>query len=139
MLDYEIRSVLEFSSVVYHSLIPKYLANLLEAIQKRTLKSIYGYELNYEELLQRSGLPRLGERRSGAFSKFAKKTSENPKYKHWFPLREQQRQTRSNNPYLEERATGDRLYKSPLFAMRRELNGNTPNHEIDLSGIFNDQ
>ena len=88
-----------------------------EKIKKRALPTIYGYDLTYQQLLEISGLPRLEERREKAFARFAEKTSKNPKYSpSWFPLRNNNRTTRSNNPYLEEIAVGNRLYKSPLFA-----------------------
>ena len=133
-----LRSVLEYSNVVYHSMLNKHQENLLEKIQKRALRAIYGYKHNYEELLRMSGLPTLKGRRETAFAKFASKSSKNPKYKDkWFPLRSNPRQTRSNNPYLEEQSTGNRLYKSPLFTMRRLLNNNTEDTMIDLTGLFN--
>ena len=54
-------------------------------------------------------------------------------------MKDQIRDTRKPRPYREETATSDRLYKSPLFAMRRILNENPakfidPN---DLSGVYN--
>ena len=100
------RSVIEYLNVVYHSMLNKHHENLMERMQKRALKAIYGYEHNYEELLALSGLPTLKERRENAFARFISKASKNA------------RETRSNNPYLEEQASGNRLYKSPLFTMR---------------------
>ena len=50
------RSILEYSSNVYHSMINKSQSNELEKIQKRCLKIIYGYELDYDSLLEKSGL-----------------------------------------------------------------------------------
>ena len=81
----------------------------------------------------------MEERRIRQFEKFTKKTSENPKYTGWFPLKEQVRDTRKPRPYREERASSDRLYRSPLFAMRRLLNDKPaitadPN---DLTGAYN--
>ena len=56
------RSVLEFSSNVYHSQLTKFLSNPLEKMQKRLLKLIYGYDKSYEELLAEAGLEKLEER-----------------------------------------------------------------------------
>ena len=68
---------------------------------------------------------------------FAEKTLKNVKYApRWFPKRDLVRLNRNTSPFLEERAEGDRLYKSPLFAMRRYLNGNRVAEEVDLTGLF---
>ena len=117
----------------------KHQNNLLEHVQKRALRTIYGYEKNYEELLQESGLELLEERRKKNFAKFAEKTLKNPRYsQRWFPQRELVRVNRHTSPYLEEKANGNRLFCSPIFAMRRHLNGNRVVKEEDISGIFNE-
>ena len=100
---------------------------------------IYGYNLSYEELLQKANLPSLEERRIEAFRKFTMKTVKNEKYtKKWFPTRTTSHNTRNSNQYIEETAVGNRLYKSPIFAMRRLLNNNATEETVDLSGLFND-
>ena len=112
-------------------------SNLLEKMQKRCLRAIYGYDHDYETLLSLSGLQTLAKRREIAFKKFTSKTVKNQKYEHWFPMRPIARITRSTSIYLEETAVGNRLYNSPIFSMRRLLN-NTKSHEIvDMSGLFN--
>ena len=45
------RSVLEYSSVVYHSQLSKYQTNLPERVQSRALRAIYSYEKDYTTLL----------------------------------------------------------------------------------------
>ena len=130
------RSVLEFSAVVYHSLLNITQTELLEKVQRRALKTIYGYDKNYDQLLQEAGIERLQKRREDALLRFAQKTSKNPKYASWFPLKQATRQTRHTTPYLEEFARGNRLYNSPLFAMRRALNGSPENEEMCLVGMF---
>ena len=101
---------------------------------------IYGYEKTYADLLSESGLERLEERRKNNLIRFAENTLKNPKYSdRWFPKRELVRLNRNTAPYLEETAGGNRLYNSPLFTMRRHLNGNFIQHQdIDFSGIFNE-
>ena len=49
------RSILEYSSNVYHSQINIGQSNELERIQKRSLRAIYGYEYTYVELLELNG------------------------------------------------------------------------------------
>ena len=51
-----IRSVLEYSSVTYHSMLSKSQENKLEKIQKKCLRCIYGYDKSYSELLKESEL-----------------------------------------------------------------------------------
>ena len=133
-----IRSCLEYSSPVYHCQLNGYLNNLLERVQKKCLRTIYRYSMEYEELLGASNLSRLEQRRVIAFQKFTNKTVKNTKYANWFPKREIIKETRNTSIYLEELAVGDRLYNSPLFAMRHYLN-NTESHRqtSDLIGIFN--
>ena len=133
-----IRSVLEYSSVVFHSQLTKYLSNLIESVQKKVLRTIYGYDLDYQSLLEKSGLNTLHNRREEALTKFALKTLKNPKYSNrWFPTRNIQRVNRETKPYLEEHAAGSRLYNSPIFEMRRRLNNSTSIDQIDITGVFN--
>ena len=54
-----VRSVLEYSSVTYHSMITKKQSNDLEIIQKKCLRCMYGYQKSYEELLSESGMETL--------------------------------------------------------------------------------
>ena len=79
----------------------------------------------------------LEERRESRIIKFAEKTATNPKYcDRWFPKKNIIGSTRHTTPYLEEKANGNRLYKRPIFAMRRILNGTHLIEETDLSGLF---
>ena len=75
--------------------------------------------------------------------RFAKKAQSNPIYARWF--KQNPNPTSQRCPLLvqEQFARTERLYNSPLFAMRRLLN-NTPNdteHEsnfMDLAHLFDD-
>ena len=42
-----IRPGAEYSSVVYHSLIPNYISDRLESLQRQAVKIIYGYDVDY--------------------------------------------------------------------------------------------
>lgn len=70
-----IRSVMEYSSVDFGSMLAKYKKNRLKNIQKKCLQIIYGYGIDYETLLQMSDLEYLESRRENALLKFAKKTN----------------------------------------------------------------
>ena len=139
-----VRSVLEYSAVVFHSQISRYQSNRLENVQKRCLRIMYGYNKTYEELLKLSGLQSLQERRRSQFKKFAEKMSSNPNYSRFFPLNQTAANTRHAKTYKEFFARTDRLYKNPLYAMCRLVNQtpdsdryNNPLYE-DLSHFFND-
>ena len=139
-----VRSILEYSAVTINSQISKYQSNRLEKIQKQCLRIMYGYGKSYTELLQLSGLRPLSERREEQFGRFAVNAAKNPVYAAWFPLNEGRLGTRNRKIYREKIATTDRLYNSPIYSMRRYLNG-TPYHDRfnnenyqDLSHMFND-
>ena len=77
-----IRSCLEYSSPVYHSQLNQHQIDMLEGIQKRCLRAIYGYNNEYQTLLIKSGLTTLEDRHIKLFAIFANKTVKNPKYSH---------------------------------------------------------
>ena len=76
--------------------------------------------------MEKSGLDELELRRENVFEKFTCKTLDIPKCAHWFPQKDTLRDTRNPRPYLKPRASSDRLYRSPMFAMRRLLNDEIP-------------
>ena len=71
---------------------------------------------------------------------FARKTMDNPKYSaRWFPKRPaSEHSLRSQVLLQEEFAAGNRLFNSPIFFMRRLLNGRDQETVVDLTGVFND-
>ena len=120
-----LRAVIEFCSVVYHPLLTAEQSELLERLQKRVLKIVYGFDLTYEELLNRSGLTTLNERRKTAFEKFTVKMASNSKFSgRWFPRWENEfdLNLREEKKYIEFHARTQRLYNSQLYQMRRFLN-----------------
>ena len=138
-----IRSILEYSSVTFGPMLPAYLSNMLENVQKRCLRSIYGQKLSYQELLDLSGLDSLEQRRARAITKFAQKSANNPQFQHWFPKTSNRSSLRVGKPYQEEFTRTDRLYYSPIYTMRRRLNESPDEHRLaradfsDLSNLFN--
>ena len=75
-----------------------------------------------DELLQEADLKTLEERRELALLKFARKTQRNPQFVHWFPRNQDRQSERNPKPFKEFQARSDRLYKSPIFTLRRLLN-----------------
>jgi hypothetical protein len=93
----------------------------------QSLKCIYGFGLTRKEMLEKSSLCTLEERRESAFLKFAQKTAEGP-YSNWFPKRGVERSLRRGKEYVEQYARCDRLYNSQIYAMRRKLNEQCTNN-----------
>ena len=113
----------DYCSCVYNSTLTITQASALERLQAQALKSIYGYELSYSSLLEVSGLEKLQARRDNRCRKFASKCLENDRFREWFPLNTIARPTRGRLNYVETFARTKRLYNSPIFHMRRLLNG----------------
>ena len=115
---------LDYSSVVYHSMLNKTQCQQLEGLQKLALKIIYGVTgVTYTSLLERSGLSPLSQRRLSLVDGFIKKLVTNPRYRDWFPTKEFiHHDLRKENIYVEKFARTSRLYNSPLYFYRRRLN-----------------
>ena len=117
-----VRSVIEYCSVVYHSMLTEDMSSRLERVQYQALKCIYGYNgESGRALRERAGLETLEERRLQAIDKFTDKCIQG-RFADWFPHKSIARQTRSQRPYEEKYARCDRLRNSPLYFMRRRLN-----------------
>ena len=75
-----IRSILEQSCIVWHSILTKEIVEDLERVQKAALKIILGTKfINYENALLRRNLETLEKRRESLCLKFAKKCTQNEK------------------------------------------------------------
>ena len=86
-------SVLEYASCVYAPMMTQSDDEQLERMQKRILKTVYGYHTSYKEALEKSGLQSLKERREICLKKFTEKTAANSRFDAWFP---------THRPYLYE-------------------------------------
>ena len=98
---------------------------LLERQQKRALQIIYGFNISYEDILAIRGLERLEERRKSACSNFAQKMLLSERFRTMFPENEyppEMAQLRNTKKFKEYHSKTDRLYRSPLYSMRRLLN-----------------
>ena len=113
----------DYCSCVYNSSLTQTQSNVLERLQAQSLKAIGGYQHSYSSLLESTGLVTLQSRRDDRDLKFAKKCVQSSRYKPWFPLNPIQRVTRQPLPYQEFVCRTNRLYNSPIFNMRRRLNG----------------
>jgi hypothetical protein len=129
-----VRSVLEYASGAFHTLLSQEETRELERLQRMSLKTIFGHHLSYEEILKQNGIQTLEERRSQALDKLAIKLSNNGRFKDWLPEQEfQHYNLRKELVYKEKYARTDRLYRSPLYAIRRRLNTITGTKTVEYA------
>ena len=97
----------------------------IETIQKRACRIIFGWETDYKTLIDMERVESLASRREKLVLNFAKKASKSERFGHWFKKKEYgEINVRNKKQFEEEYARTDRLRKSPIFYMRRELNKN---------------
>lgn len=121
-----LRPILEFSSNVFHTMLTEDMSEKIERCQRRIMKLIYGLETDYKSALEKSGIKPLKTRRQELFEKFTRKMSRSDRFaERWLPQAQtdyDQPLTRHRKKYIEFLARTNRLYQSPIFAMRRILN-----------------
>ena len=118
-----IRAIPDYCAPAYHSMTTDLMDQELEQAQVSALRSIYGYGDSGRKLRQKAGIDTLRDRRISLTDNFAAKCVGNPRFKKWFPPATGRRSGRSQEKYREEFAKNDRLKNSPLFYMRRRMNG----------------
>ena len=118
-----IRPVIEYASVVYHSMLCEDLNEEIERFQRSALKIIYGFKVSYSDALRLSGLQRLEKRREKLMLDFALKAEKDSRYGKWFPPHPTYNHNiRKPMKYVEAFANRDRLKNSPVIYMRKMLN-----------------
>ena len=120
-----VRPIVEFSSNIYGPMINKKQGSSIEKCQERVLKMIFGYEHDYTELLRRGGIESLESRRGKQFRKFCLKVAESGRFsRKWLPKYDEDTaaNVRNRKVFIEFVAKTNRLYNSPIFAIRRQLN-----------------
>ena len=117
-----IRPAVEYAAVVYHTLIPEYLSDQLESVQRHATKIIYGWHVSYTGLLEAGEVETLKNRRIDAVKRFALKSEQD---KRWYkPKEELERNVRTStrNKYEEKRCSTERDKKNPVYNMTKVLN-----------------
>ena len=114
---------MDYCCPVYHSMLTDLQDQALENAQVGALRCIFGYGMSARKLRQRAGLSTLRARRVEFTDKFAVKCAASDRFGGWFPLKADRTSARVSEKYVEEYAKCDRLKNSPLFYMRRRLNG----------------
>ena len=112
----------DYCSNVYHSSLTLSQTIIIERLQAKALKAIFGFEQSYKDLVERAGLTTLRARREMREITFARKCATSARFGHWFPAREAVRGTRAGLTYTEDFARTLRCYNSPIYSMRRRLN-----------------
>ena len=120
-----IRPVFDYCAVVYHALLTDDQDQLLERLQRQALKVIYGAGHTYTEMREMAGITTLRQRRVTLCDKFAAKCADSDRFGHWFRLNQNPRRSSrgTGEKFAEEFARCKRYYNSPLFFMRRRVNG----------------
>ena len=115
----------EYSSVIYHKLIPNYLSDKLENVQKMAVGIIYGAG-KYGKMVEDGELVTLEKRREKAMAEFARKAVHAPGFgQRWFPvapITERDIRSTTHRKYVEARCKTERMRNNPLQCMARLLN-----------------
>ena len=121
-----LRPSAEYSSVVYNTLIPSYIWDKLESVQKQACKIIYGMNVDYDKLLADGYLESLKDRRAAASLRFALKAVASPRFgDKWFKKARTTDivpRTTTRRPYQEARYRTERDRNNPIQALTRALN-----------------
>ena len=123
--DTVIRPGTEYCSVVYHSLIPQYLSDRLESVQKMATKIIYGHGANYATLVENGTVELLSDRRESAILEFGRRNEGSERFKRWFPLAtvgERDVRRGTHRKYQEAQCKTERMRSNPVQYMIRKLN-----------------
>ena len=115
--------VADYCDVVYHSSLTDEQDQALEQAQVGALRCIYGPKISGRAMRSMANVKTLRQRRIEHCDKFAQKCAASSRFSSWFPLRTGRRSARNNEHYQEHFAKTDRLRNSPLFYMRRRMNG----------------
>ena len=131
-----IRSILEQSSVVWHSSLTRTNKKELERVQKVAVRLITQNKNTYEENIEELKLPTLKERRNTLSLNFAKKCLVNEKTENMFrknkPIHKMK--LRHREKYSIKKARTERMKNSPLVFMTKQLN----KYNEDQKRIFQD-
>ena len=118
-----IRPVIEFCSVIYHSLLTATQTLAIERLQKQVVKLCFGWDNSYTETCALNGITSLEQRRKDGVDRFVLKTVNSKRFApEWYPLRQAGPEVRDRRIYYETAARTSRYYNSPLSYMRRRAN-----------------
>ena len=132
-----IRSSTEYASVVYHSLIPRYLSDKLESVQRQAMKIIFGRDVDYNSLVEDEIIEPLYKRREDSILKFAIKASNTTRFgTRWFtrvPNIPTELRPGIRKTFVEKHYWTERGRNNPLGYMTRKLNEHMSNEEQEAN------
>ena len=119
-----VRSMIEYCSPVYHSLLSKTQEQQLERLQRHAVRVCYGHNTPVEEIMTNKNIETLAARRRRRIDKFIHKAAANPRFaSSWFPPRDGvRRDLRVRREIQESGPSTTRRYRSPLAYMKRRAN-----------------
>ena len=118
-----IRLVLEYAAPTFHSMLSNEQTSAIERVQKQATKIIFGWDCEYQDLIDSGKIEPLSARRDNLTLNFAKKVEKSDRSNKWFPRHEEyDYNLRQQKKYAESFSRTERLRKSPVFHMRRLLN-----------------
>ena len=122
----QVRSLLEYGAVSWHSMLTIENEKAIERVQKSAIAIILGAEYeNYEQGLSNLSLQRLDLRRKKLCTTFARKAANHPLHSNWFqkndlPIKVKTRSQKQT--YKPVRVRTQRLLRSPIPYMTMLLN-----------------
>ena len=120
-----VRPVAEYMLEIFHSMMTDAQDEGLERLQTHALKCIYGTGLSGRRMRDLAGLETLRDRRIARCDSFANKCAKSDRFCDWFPINHTRRSARNGGgeKFREDYARCNRLFNSPIYYMRRRLNG----------------
>ena len=117
-----IRSRIEYLSVAYHSMLLKGQAEALEKLHRYAVGVCFGFEVSTRITMADMNIEPLSERRLRRVDAFASKVASNPRFSHWFPIREEGPMLlRNRRVVLETRSRTERRHNGPICYLRRRI------------------
>ena len=113
----------------------------MERVQKAALKVILKSEYdNYENALKLAGLQSLEERRDAMSLKFAKNCLKNSNFSKLFPKNQKKHlmEKRNSFKYLVKKANTERLKRSSIPYMQKQLNADVRKRKLELDNLQNE-
>lgn len=118
-----IRSILEYCSPVYHSLLNAGQEQQLERLHHHAVQICYVHEIPVGVVMEEQAIESLKDRRIRRTDAFIKKAAANPRFGRWFPRRDGGPQSLRNRREIQETlATLLRRFNSPLAYIKRRAN-----------------
>ena len=119
-----LRSIVEYCSVVYHSMLTRGQAWDLERLQRLAVRICFGGNRDTNAIMSENLIQPLEDRRRRRCDAFLRKAFSHPRFgARWFPPRRgTARDLRRRRSIEETRAATNRRFNSPLAFLRRRAN-----------------